>query len=901
MPQPNKSTRIVQLQSVQAERLARQLYTRLPWLGGWLRRQAVKRLDQLANQGSLRATKELASALARHPESSVRDLSRAALLKVEEPACMDSIWASWVATRNIEIENILISRGIPAQAPARERVFSLLLLGMMVSLARGTAEDVPPLLEASADSDTRLALPARARLDDLQSPAMVDALCASWADTRDPYCANLIAGCGYVARVPIRLRALSALQANRLDIAQEINPDGLEGLLLAFSGKDLPLSQRAADCLISLKNSETVDLLCAQWARSRQPELEALLIKAGYAAQAPLGVRVLSALLTGQAKLLEFLPSEGVEPLLSASRDSNPVIANGACALMRRLRLPEAQDTLCQVAVERDHPQALSACLEAGYEPRDPAARALYYFATGQWEKYSALDFDRGLLSTLYAGAPPALRQRMLSTLQRSGRTDFLDLLAGGDSQDQVSQLGDQEIQVLVGVLTTNREWERLWKLVSQLSYQWSLQIIRVLSTSEWKPLDGPEAEVFLKLVFLAKGPILENKSEWQDLLPPALLRSKLRVSGRINDVGFSPVRPELSITSSYGKVVIWDFEHARVVHTLSGFSHSLGVLTYTPQGQLVIAERSRLDTDCNIYSWDGSKMTTLGSHRGPVTALQPVGLSRVLSAGRDQRIRLWDISTSRLLVEKTFHFWARSVGIVPGGDMAAMLHHEVTIINLPGLEILPVTPPRFFRRNPGKVRPSVARCAAFLSEGSSLVVGQNNGQVMLYTLKNGRYRLQLAPLTRHIGEVQGIEMIPGHSVLVSAGSDSTLIFTDWPSQRSLGRVNAPGQRLTSLSISADGSFMAVGDSSASLSLWDLRVLDIPLMFTRPLSNASLGQISVLEALMDDTHLPGTVRYAMAYVYTLLRARFQYDINISEPASIQPGEYDIEIESLVNQ
>jgi hypothetical protein len=94
---------------------------------------------------------------------------------------------------------------------------------------------------------------------------------------------------------------------------------------------------------------------------------------------------------------------------------------------------------------------------------------------------------------------------------------------------------------------------------------------------------------------------------------------------------------------------------------------------------------------------------------------------------------------------------------------------------------------------------------------------------------------------------------------------------------------------------------MAVGDSSASLSLWDLRVLDIPLMFTRPLGSISLGQISVLEALMDDTHLPGAVRNAMAYVYTLLRARYQYEIDISEPASIQPGEYDIEIESLVNQ
>jgi WD40 repeat protein len=99
------------------------------------------------------------------------------------------------------------------------------------------------------------------------------------------------------------------------------------------------------------------------------------------------------------------------------------------------------------------------------------------------------------------------------------------------------------------------------------------------------------------------------------------------------------------------------------------------------------------------------------------------------------------------------------------------------------------------------------------------------------------------------------------------------------------------------LHISPDGSFMALGDSDASLSLWDLRPLDIPDLFTIPFARSTPNHLVILNLLDEDIHpLPRALRNTLRFMERLLRHRFRYDIEISEVASIKAGDYDIEIE-----
>jgi len=89
---------------------------------------------------------------------------------------------------------------------------------------------------------------------------------------------------------------------------------------------------------------------------------------------------------------------------------------------------------------------------------------------------------------------------------------------------------------------------------------------------------------------------------------------------------------------------------------------------------------------------------------------------------------------------------------------------------------------------------------------------------------------------------------------------------------------------------------MAVGDSDASMSLWDLRVLDVPMLFARPLAQAVPVHLAAVGALADGANLHPQVQRALKFLGCLLRHRFRYDIEIDEVPVIQAGEFDIEIE-----
>jgi hypothetical protein len=90
---------------------------------------------------------------------------------------------------------------------------------------------------------------------------------------------------------------------------------------------------------------------------------------------------------------------------------------------------------------------------------------------------------------------------------------------------------------------------------------------------------------------------------------------------------------------------------------------------------------------------------------------------------------------------------------------------------------------------------------------------------------------------------------------------------------------------------------MAVGDSDASFTLWDLRVGELDKLFEQPLAQAKLVHLAALNTVLEDRlELPGTLRAALGFMQTALRHRFRHDIELGEAPSIQFGDFDIEIE-----
>ncbi len=701
---------------------------------------------------------------------------------------------------------------------------------------------------------------------------------------------------------------------------QRLAEDGSMGAVRALawaverSGDD-HVREGALDSLRQVTDWRGVSAACEVWAETRHPALAALLLEKGWVASTPPAVKVLSALKVGRLDELADDDIRWVEPLLAAVRDEDPVIAGRARDVLRTLESAEMRDAVCRYGIGGDgeyRALALQIALEVGYEPGDEGERAVFLFITEQWERYEALDFDHRLLRTAYAVADPALQRRIREKMRASGRADFLTAIAGEDYVARAAAMTPAELDLLIQTLAEHQDWASLWQLALQVPLAWSVGIVARLERAGWVPERSGEVELLRELSDIINGSEVEEmgggKMGW--LVPPALLRAQARVPGRINDVAFSPTRPVIAIGTGQRKVVVWNYQHARREQVLGEFEHSIGRVIYTGDGTLLWGERTNgTDIACAIYRWrDGrpdDPPVMLGEHVGSVTALAPVGRGRALSAGRDRLLVLWDVSSGQAVVSRRVYYWARAVGISPDLDRVALLHRGLNLMTLPNLE----------RWKVGSGS-SVGRCAAFLPRpeggatpaGDTILMGRYNGDVSIYQGGTPYWiTRKTKPFTRHEGRVEGVEVLPHRSVVVTAGSEGIVRFTLLPTPlptdgklggELLGEVEAPLGKITSLHISPDGAFMAVGSSRAVLSLWDLRGLDAQRLLLQPFAETTAADLEALDVLMGmgDEQLSPPARVALRFADRVLRYRSRFDIEIGEPPVIMAGEFDIEIE-----
>jgi hypothetical protein len=765
-------------------------------------------------------------------------------------------------------------------------------------VARALAEEGSPvavraLAEAVARSDdARVRAIALAAVGRPMEYRCVDAVCAVWAATRNDDLAALLVERQWVAIDPIEVKVLSALLTGYVPGVVRSGVTVVPPLVAACLDEDPKIAERARVVVGKLTNAKAraalTNHLCQQWAATRSPQLEEVMLRERFVAAEPPAARVLSALKTQQPELLLESGAEIVEPLAQAVGDHDEMIAGQAQLALRQLKNPEAKDEVCRLVVERDDPAARAAALEAGYAPSDEHQRALFFFLTEQWERYEALDFDRRLLRAVYEAADAAQRQRVTEKLRAAGRADFLTVIAGGDYRSRAAVMSPGEADFLVQMLAAHKEWAKLWTLAFDLPFSSSARIVQLLTQAGWRPESSDGQEALAQLTELAATEMAMSSEEISRFLPPAIERARVRVAGRVNDVAFAPNRQVIAIGTGQRKVALWNFQRGAMERALDGFNHALGRVVFLADGTLLCAERTKAEEPCAIRGWRDGRSFTLAEHRGSVTALEPVGQSHALTAGRDHSVALWDVESMRRVARLETPKWARGARVSTDGKRAALLYDGVAFADLPKLKGLTTTA--------GWEWNGVARSADFAPDDESLIVGKFNGEVLVCRHGQPFLEVEARPFFQHAAQAQGVETLGERGVVITAGADGHVQFTSWANRAPIGSLQIGGERLTSLRVSPDGSFMAIGDSDASMSLWDLRALDVPALFARPLACAAPAQMAAVSALAESANLDARAQQALKFLELLLRHRFRYDIEVDEVPVIQAGEFDIEIE-----
>ncbi len=570
--------------------------------------------------------------------------------------------------------------------------------------------------------------------------------------------------------------------------------------------------------------------------------------------------------------------------LLEVSNEPDRKVRANAGKVLDRLEGAALCEGLCRKLVEKDYPLARDVVVKRAIFPSDPAARALFFFMTDQWERYEALDLDQRLLSAAYLAEKADVQRRIREKLRATGRAELIPVVIGRESASRVADMTDDEYEFAVGMLQSHREWGRLWQLAVETTVVRSAHLLKILQSVGWEPPEHERA-LYAELQALLGAGLLLDSAAFPQEFPRALLRGRLRVRGRAGALAFAPDRPWLAIATGKGKVILWNYQTMQRERELAGFASPVGRLAFARDGNLVCAERAvSLRAASGVYAWDGEELRRMGQHQGPVTALAAVAGSTALSAGRDGDIALWDAAAGQQTMRYPLGDWPRGARVAPDGKLVMLLFaREMQCLDLADMRMVSRA-----------AQPAPPTCGAFATEGNTfLIVGRRDGSVTFYR-RGTPWPHKERDLCTHQLSAQGIETLPKRGYILTAGREGDARFFDLVKRDQIDAVSLLENDLISLSVSPDEDFLAVGGAAGEFTLWDLRGPDLAAILRSPLISLSPFSLGTLDTFSRRSDLEASLRHTLAYIALLLRHRIRFDIEV-DTAPFIIGEFDIEL------
>ncbi|OQY48711.1 MAG: hypothetical protein B6242_01445 [Anaerolineaceae bacterium 4572_78] len=745
---------------------------------------------------------------------------------------------------------------------------------------------------------------AKEMLQRSHSQACIDKVCQIWADTQNNDLSELLRKQRWIASEPMSLRILTALKARRFEELYRGNWHIVDPLYELCHDENPTIARRARRVLARLQNQRAIEYLCWIWQYQKYDQfLGEIITEAGYMPQSPPDVRTLVIFHLNQTDMLFGEGAEIVPHLLKVCRETHADFAEKARTVLLNLEKEAAKDALFDAFIEENDKIAYEIISKIDYLPRVPQKQAIFFFMTEQWERYETLDFTHSILRSVYEKAKLALRNHIRKKLRKSGRKDYISIISGTSNQ-YIHNMTDDDINFFVQTLIEYQAWDKLWLLVFEVSLIHSIKIVRTLAEQDWQPKHGDERVVFVSLRELVTNDMVTDIKEVRKYIKPAIKCATAKVKNRINDVAFSPTQPIIAIGTGIKKVALWNFQKGEMENVLSMSKGSIGRVTFMPNNMLLATERIRLSRgDVHIYGWHDGEQFTLGQLRSSVTSINAIDDNTVLTTGRDQTLVTWDVNSRTEICRQELDFWARGVAF-PLMDTDSDTPHEIALfhrgINLFGLSDLSEIAST--SRNNSDMK--IILCGTFTPDGQEFVAGNFNGYLDIWQLNR-----QKRFIRRHswgfnakkhsevdIGQTRAVRLFPKRNLLLSAYSKGLVMIQHWANGDVWKSIPIEGKVLTSLTISQNGDFMAIGNSNASMSLWDLRAMDVPPIFEQPLAKTVPSYLPVVISLANNTSVYTPMRRSLKFIEHILRYRFRYDIEIDTIPTIRVGEFDIEIE-----
>jgi WD40 repeat protein len=535
-----------------------------------------------------------------------------------------------------------------------------------------------------------------------------------------------------------------------------------------------------------------------------------------------------------------------------------------------------AQEAICRLFIEYDDPAARELAQSQGWLPSQPYARALFFFLSGNQERYLGLDFDHNLLISAYEISSRALRRRLLAFSRQTGQIEWLRVVNPASESRWLVELSDSDWESAVHRLHQQTRYLELWRLAQVAPPLWSAAILARLHQVGWLPAGAEERGDFLMLVRLALDC-------WQE---PVALQPVKRLQSLSDDLiclAFNPQASLLAAGSSGQPIYLWQLPEGDVQFpALIGPASTTRAVQFSQDGELVIAASG--DQRIRFFRHhNGQIIKTLGGHQGLIRslALHPTG--RVLvSADFDGNIRLWrfpigtEMKRIQSDVKEIF-----SLAIFSNGELIASAGagDHISVWSCPEGNLQRTLP----TGEDGTLHLASAPTSDLLAAAG------RDRVVTIWNAANGNVVRKFPALS---SSITGLIFHPNDQLLITSGSDGTLEFWNITSGSSIMRLKNHPAAISAIALSKDGRLLASTDIQGAIYLWDLSTLLWLRTTYQPGVRLPLDELNLK---LLDRSLPSAEYKWLTFTATFWKWIRRFEIDISEPLTIELGDFDIEL------